>query len=119
MSIFVIAEIGINHNGDINIAKKLIDAAYSIGWDCVKFQKRSIGKHHQYLVRFSPPVSVSISSKKLYNETISAIIWHFIIVDACFNYDVISNFHLPLVRLANPVFKSIIAAPDSPIRINC
>ncbi len=39
---FVIAEIGINHNGDINIAKKLIDAAVFSGCDAVKFQKRTI-----------------------------------------------------------------------------
>ena len=37
---YLIAEIGINHNGDINIAKKLIDAANACGWHCVKFQKR-------------------------------------------------------------------------------
>ena len=39
---FVIAEIGINHNGDINLAKKLIDAAASSGCDAVKFQKRTV-----------------------------------------------------------------------------
>ena len=38
---FVIAEIGINHNGDINIAKRLIDAAKEAGCDAVKFQKRT------------------------------------------------------------------------------
>ena len=37
---YLIAEIGINHNGDLNIAKRLIDAAFACGWDCVKFQKR-------------------------------------------------------------------------------
>ena len=42
MSIFVIAEIGINHNGDIEVAKKLIDAAKRSGCDAVKFQKRDI-----------------------------------------------------------------------------
>lgn len=42
MSIFVIAEIGINHNGDIEIAKKLIDSAVEAGADAVKFQKRTI-----------------------------------------------------------------------------
>jgi N-acetylneuraminate synthase len=36
----VIAEIGINHNGDLQIAKKLIDAANACMWNCVKFQKR-------------------------------------------------------------------------------
>lgn len=42
MSIFVIAEIGINHNGDLNIAKELIDVASDCGCDAVKFQKRTI-----------------------------------------------------------------------------
>jgi len=42
MSVFIIAEIGINHNGDINIAKKLIDGAVFAGADAVKFQKRTI-----------------------------------------------------------------------------
>lgn len=37
---YLIAEIGINHNGDIQIAKKLIDAANVTDWDAVKFQKR-------------------------------------------------------------------------------
>ena len=38
---YVIAEIGINHNGDVNIAKRLIDAAVHAGADAVKFQKRT------------------------------------------------------------------------------
>ena len=42
MSIFVIAEIGINHNGDVEIAKQLIDVAKIAGADAVKFQKRTI-----------------------------------------------------------------------------
>jgi len=37
---YLIAEIGINHNGNLQIAKKLIDAAFACQWDCVKFQKR-------------------------------------------------------------------------------
>jgi len=44
MSIYIIAEIGINHNGDIEIAKQLIDAASDAGFDAVKFQKRTIDK---------------------------------------------------------------------------
>ena len=40
--VFIIAEIGINHNGDSNIAKQLIDMAVSAGCDAVKFQKRTI-----------------------------------------------------------------------------
>jgi N-acetylneuraminate synthase len=39
---FLIAEIGINHNGDIDIAKKLISRAKDCGFDAVKFQKRDI-----------------------------------------------------------------------------
>ena len=39
---FVIAEIGINHNGSLDIAKELIDVAVSAGADAVKFQKRTI-----------------------------------------------------------------------------
>ncbi len=39
-NVYLIAEIGINHNGDINLASRLIDAASAVGWDCVKFQKR-------------------------------------------------------------------------------
>jgi N-acetylneuraminate synthase len=42
MSIFIIAEIGINHNGDIEICKKLIDKAISAGCNAVKFQKRDL-----------------------------------------------------------------------------
>ncbi len=39
---YLIAEIGINHNGDINLVKKLIDQAISANFDAVKFQKRDI-----------------------------------------------------------------------------
>lgn len=42
--VFITAEIGINHNGDIEIAKKLIDMAKQCGCDAVKFQKRTIEK---------------------------------------------------------------------------
>ncbi len=41
-NIFFIAEIGINHNGDIDLAKKLIDEAKIAGFHAVKFQKRTI-----------------------------------------------------------------------------
>ena len=41
-NVFIIAEIGINHNGDLDIAKKLIDEAKSAGCDAVKFQKRNV-----------------------------------------------------------------------------
>ena len=44
MSITIIAEIGINHNGDMKICKQLIDVAKDSGADCVKFQKRDINQ---------------------------------------------------------------------------
>lgn len=44
MSILIIAEIGINHNGDMSICKQLIDVAKESGADCVKFQKRDINQ---------------------------------------------------------------------------
>ena len=40
-AVFIIAEIGINHNGDLEIAKKLIDTAARAGCEAVKFQKRT------------------------------------------------------------------------------
>ena len=42
MSIFIVAEIGINHNGDMSICKQLIDIALDVGCDAVKFQKRDL-----------------------------------------------------------------------------
>ena len=42
MNVFIIAEIGINHNGDLELAKRLIDLAKQSGCDAVKFQKRTI-----------------------------------------------------------------------------
>jgi len=42
MSIIIVAEIGINHNGDMDICKQLIDVALESGANCVKFQKRDI-----------------------------------------------------------------------------
>ena len=39
---FIVAEIGINHNGELGLAKKLIDAAVLAGCNAVKFQKRTV-----------------------------------------------------------------------------
>lgn len=38
---YFIGEVGINHNGDLQIVKKLIDAVFACSWNCVKFQKRN------------------------------------------------------------------------------
>jgi len=52
--VFIIAEIGINHNGDVDIAKKLIDMAKEAGCDAVKFQKRTVEKAYSKQVLDSP-----------------------------------------------------------------
>ena len=56
--VFLIAEIGINHNGDLQIAKKLMDAAFACGWQCVKFQKRTpeicVPEHQKNMLRDTP-----------------------------------------------------------------
>ena len=44
MSLYLIAEVGINHNGSLEIAKELIESAANAGFDAVKFQKRTIDK---------------------------------------------------------------------------
>ena len=52
--VFITAEIGINHNGDIGIAKKLIDVAKNANCDAVKFQKRTVEKVYSKQVLDSP-----------------------------------------------------------------
>ncbi|MEZ5023591.1 MAG: N-acetylneuraminate synthase family protein [Chitinophagales bacterium] len=55
---FIIAEIGINHNGSIDITKKLIDEAVNAGCDAVKFQKRTpelcVPEDQKYKLRDTP-----------------------------------------------------------------
>ena len=55
---YIIAEIGINHNGNIDIAKKLIDIAAVSGCDAVKFQKRNpdicVPEHQKNVMRDTP-----------------------------------------------------------------
>ena len=57
-SVYIIAEIGINHNGDINIAKRLIDISAAAGCNAVKFQKRNpdvcVPEHQKNVLRDTP-----------------------------------------------------------------
>ena len=53
-NIFIIAEIGINHNGDMSICKELIDVAVGSGCDAVKFQKRDIDQVYSQEMLDSP-----------------------------------------------------------------
>jgi N-acetylneuraminate synthase len=54
MNIFIIAEIGINHNGNLSIAKDLIEVAQEAGCNAVKFQKRDIDKVYTQKLLDSP-----------------------------------------------------------------
>ena len=58
MSVHIIAEIGINHNGELDIAKKLIQIAAAAGSDSVKFQKRNpdvcVPEHQKSVMRETP-----------------------------------------------------------------
>ena len=66
--IFITAEIGINHNGDVEIAKKLIDAAVAVGCNAVKFQKRDVEKVYAPNVLNSPresPWGKTVREQKL------------------------------------------------------
>lgn len=55
--LYIIAEIGINHNGDLDLAKRLIDAAVLAGCDAVKFQKRT------------PELCVPLQQREIMKET--------------------------------------------------
>ena len=52
--VFITAEIGINHNGDIEIAKQIIDSAKNAGCNAVKFQKRTVEKVYSKEILDSP-----------------------------------------------------------------
>ena len=54
MSLYLIAEIGINHNGSIDVAKQLVAAAAEAGFDAVKFQKRTVEKVYSKELLDSP-----------------------------------------------------------------
>jgi len=55
---YIIAEIGINHNGSLDVAKKLIDISAAAGCDAVKFQKRNpdvcVPEHQKSVIRDTP-----------------------------------------------------------------
>ena len=84
--VYIIAEVGLNHQGDVGLAKKLIDIAVQAGADCVKFQKRSLQKLYregildhpeeqeqggQYLIRHIKQCELSNAQmEELYSYTI-------------------------------------------------
>jgi N-acetylneuraminate synthase len=68
--VFFIAEIGINHNGDLQTAKQLIDMAKAVGCDAVKFQKRTIDVVYSKEVLDSPRESPWGSTQREQKEAL-------------------------------------------------
>ena len=79
--VFIVAEIGINHNGDIKIAKKLIDLAVSSGCDAVKFQKRTINKVYSKEVLDGPRESPWGTTQREQKEGLEFSISDYKIID--------------------------------------
>ena len=79
--VFVAAEIGINHNGDIKIAKKLIDLAVSSGCDAVKFQKRTVNKVYSKEVLDGPRESPWGTTQREQKEGLEFSISDYKIID--------------------------------------
>ena len=61
MKTLIIAEAGVNHNGNLNLAFKLVDKAKKIKADCVKFQ---LFKHDNLATRYAPQAAYQKKNKK-------------------------------------------------------
>ena len=79
--VFIAAEIGINHNGDLKIAKKLIDLAASSGCDAVKFQKRTVNKVYSKEVLDGPRESPWGTTQREQKEGLEFSISDYKIID--------------------------------------
>lgn len=82
MSVFIIGEIGINHNGDLEIAKKLIDVAADAGCDAVKFQKRTIDLVYTKEFLNSPRESPWGSTQRAQKEGLEFTYADYAVIDA-------------------------------------
>lgn len=80
--VFITAEIGINHNGDLDIAKKLIDIAADAGCDAVKFQKRTIDNVYAKELLESPRDSPWGNTQRAQKEGLEFSEKQFKIIDA-------------------------------------
>lgn len=114
---YIIAEIGINHNGQITLAKKLIDAAVESGADAVKFQKRTLEKIYQDNVLINPnldsqglEILLSILKEVEFNESEYGEIIEYCkekkIIFLCTPWDTVSvdfleKFNVPAYKIAS------------------
>jgi N-acetylneuraminate synthase len=111
---YLIAEIGINHNGDISFVKRMIDFAVVFGWDCVKFQKRNpelaVPEHQKNVMRETPWGNITYLdyrykvefNKEQYDEIarystnkidFAASVWD---IDSA---DFMSNYEVPFIKV--------------------
>lgn len=87
---YIIAEIGINHNGDLDLAKRMIDVAKECGVDCVKFQKRDLLSIYGQETLDNPHLkSVSLGVYvPILKKCELSIDKHFILKEYCENADI-------------------------------
>ncbi len=134
--LYLIGEIGINHNGDMKIAKKLIDAVNACKWDCAKFQKRSpdicVPDHQKDILRETPWGTMRYIDykkkiefeEKEYNKINeyckqkpvhwSASVWDFTSLEFLLNYD-IPFIKIPSAMMTNTELVEESAKSGKPI----
>ena len=99
---YLIGEIGINHNGDINIAKKLIDAVNACSWDCAKFQKRNpdicVPEHQKNKIRETPWGNIRYIDYKYKIEFGKSINWAASVWDID-SLEFIMNYDTPFIKI--------------------
>lgn len=132
---YLIAEVGINHNGDVSFVKKMIDYAVTFGWDCVKLQKRnsdiSIPEHQKNVIRDTPWGKMSYIeykhkiefNKEQYDEIVNyckghidftVSVWDTDSVDFMLNYD-IPFLKVPSAHLTNDMLLHYICKKGIPV----
>jgi len=83
MSLFLIAEIGINHNGDLDVARRLIHDAHQAGLDAVKFQKRTVDRVYTREFLDSPRESPWGTTQRAQKEGLEFSEAQYREIDAC------------------------------------
>lgn len=136
---YFIGEIGINHNGDLQMAKKLIDAVNACGWHCAKFQKRNpdvcVPDHQKEIMRETPWGTMRYIDykyrvefeKKQYDHINkycaekpldwSASVWDFDSLEFLMNYD-LPFIKIPSAMMTNTELVSEAAITGRPILIS-